>query len=269
MKIISNKKKLLNLIRFENNLGLVPTMGAIHKAHISLIKKSISMCKKTIVTIYVNKPQFNRNIDFIKYPRNLKKDIQYLKNQKIDYLYLPTNKQIYSTPPNKKIKVDPLSKKLDGKFRPGHFEAVVDVVDRLIKIINPSKIFFGQKDMQQLKIVESFINKNHKSIKIIGCKTIREKNGIPYSSRNSLLSRSERLIAFKIYKFLLKNKSKLIKNKSSLKYYKSRIKKFGITKIDYLEIVDVNKMIKPYKKIKKIKIFLAYFLGSTRLIDNF
>ena len=269
MKIISNKKKLLDLISFENNLGLVPTMGAIHKGHISLIKKSVSTCKKTIVTIYVNKPQFNRSIDFIKYPRNLKKDIKLLKNQKVDYLYLPSDEQIYSTPPNKKIKINSLYKKLCGKMRPGHFQSVADVVNRLIKIISPNKIFFGEKDMQQLKIIQSFVKKNHKSIKVIGCKTIREKNGIPYSSRNFLLSKLERLIASKVYKFLLKNKNRLIKKRSYLKDFKYKIKKFGVDKIDYLEIIDINKMIKPHKNKKKLRIFIAYFLGSTRLIDNF
>ena len=123
--------------------------------------------------------------------------------------------------------------------------------------------------MLQLKIIQSFVKKNHKSIKVIGCKTIREKNGMPYSSRNFLLSKLERLIASKVYKFLLKNKNKLIKKRSYLKDCKYKIKKFGVDKIDYLEIIDINKMIKPYKNKKKLRIFIAYFLGSTRLIDNF
>ena len=141
MKIFLNKTKLIKIIQHEKNLGFVPTMGAIHKAHIYILKKSISLCNKTIVTIFVNKPQFNKINDYKKYPRNLKKDISILRKCKVDYLYLPSTKQIYPIGPNKKIKISSFSKKLCGKFRPGHFEAVVDVIDRFIKIIEPNKIF--------------------------------------------------------------------------------------------------------------------------------
>ena len=188
MKIFSNKTKLTKIIQLEKNLGFVPTMGAIHEAHIYILKKSISLCNKTIVTIFVNKPQFNKINDYKKYPRNLKKDISILRKCKVDYLYLPSTKQIYPLGSNKKIKISPFSKKLCGKFRPGHFEAVVDVIDRFIRIIKPNKIFLGEKDMQQLKIIEEFINKNQIKTKVVGCKTIREKNGLACSSRNFLLT---------------------------------------------------------------------------------
>ena len=145
MKIIFSKKKLLKILKKEKDLGFVPTMGALHKAHIYIIKKSNALCKKIIVTIFVNKPQFNKITDYKKYPRNLKKDISILRKYNVDYLYLPTMKQIYPLGYNKKIKISPFSKKLCGKSRPGHFESVVDVIDRFIKIINPSKIFLGKK----------------------------------------------------------------------------------------------------------------------------
>ena len=132
-------------------------MGAIHIGHISLIKKSISQCNKTIVTIFINKPQFNRKSDYKKYPRVIKKDISIIKKLKVDYLFLPKVNQIYPDGPNKNIKISALGKKLCGKFRPKHFEAVVDVIDRFIKIINPKKIYFGEKDMQQLKIIQEFM----------------------------------------------------------------------------------------------------------------
>ena len=154
MKIFLNKNKLTKVIQHEKKLGFVPTMGAIHKAHIYILKKSISLCNKTIVTIFVNKPQFNNIADYKKYPKNLKRDISILRKCKVDYLYLPSTKQIYPSGSNKKIKISSFSKKLCGKFRPGHFEAVVDVIDRFIKIIKPNIIFLGEKDMQQLKIIE-------------------------------------------------------------------------------------------------------------------
>ena len=268
MKIISNKSKLIKFTHYEKNLGLVPTMGAIHQGHISLIEKCISQCEKTIVSIFINKPQFNKKSDFQKYPRLLKKDISILKKFKVDYLYLPSVNQIYPNGSNKNIKISSFRKKLCGKFRPGHFEAVVDVIDRFIKIIKPKNIYFGEKDMQQLKIIEHFVKKNHSKTKVIGCKTIRDKNGVALSSRNFLLSIKENQIASKIYKLINDNKQNLIKKKLSLVSIKRKIFMLGVRKIDYVKILDINKLTKPYKRNNKYKIFVAYYLGSTRLIDN-
>ena len=268
MKIIVNKNKLRELIHNEKNLGFVPTMGALHMGHMSLVKKCITECDKSIVTIFVNKPQFNRKDDYKKYPRLLKKDISILRKLKIDYLYLPLEKQIYPNGQNKNIKISSLEKKLCGKFRPGHFKAIVDVIDRFINIIRPKRIYFGEKDMQQLKILTHYIKKNHKSTKVIGCKTIREKNGVACSSRNLLLSLRQKIIASKVYKLLLNKKNTLAKNKSSLMEIKEKIRKLGVTKIEYIQILDINKLIKPYIKNNKYKIFIAYYLGETRLIDN-
>ena len=268
MKIITSKNKLIKFTHYEKNLGLVPTMGAIHRGHISLIKKCISQCKKTIVSIFINKPQFNKKSDFQQYPRQLKRDISILKKFKIDYLYLPSVNQIYTNGRNKNIKISSFRKKLCGKFRPGHFEAVVDVIDRFIKIIKPKNIYFGEKDMQQLKIIEHFVNKNHSKTKVIGCKTIRDKNGVALSSRNFLLSIKENQIASKIYKLINDNKQNLIKKKLSLVSIKRKIFMLGVRKIDYVKILDINKLTKPYKRNNKYKIFVAYYLDSTRLIDN-
>ena len=268
MKIISSKSKLIEFTHYEKNLGLVPTMGTIHQGHISLIKKCISQCEKTIVSIFINKPQFNKKSDFRKYPRLLKKDISILKKFKIDYLYLPSVNQIYPNGRNKNIKISSFRKKLCGKFRPGHFEAVVDVIDRFIEIIKPRNIYFGEKDMQQLKIIEHFVKKNHPKTKVIGCKTIRDKNGVALSSRNFLLSIKEKQIASKIYKLINNNRQNLIKEKLSLVSIKRKIFMLGVRKIDYVKILDINKLTKPYKRNNKYKIFVAYYLGSTRLIDN-
>ena len=159
MKIFLNKKELINTINNKNSLGFVPTMGAIHIGHISLIQRSLAENDKTIVSIFINKPQFNRNSDFKKYPKIINKDISILKKVKIDYLYIPTNKQIYPNGYSKNIKISSFGKKLCGKYRPDHFEAVADVIERFIKIIKPKKIYMGEKDMQQLKIIEDFVNK--------------------------------------------------------------------------------------------------------------
>ena len=268
MKIISNKKKLIKVINNEKNLGFVPTMGSIHAGHIHLIRRSINQCKRTIVSIYVNRPQFDRKTDFYNYPRSLKKDITKLKKIKVDFLYIPKTSEIYPRGINKKIKINLFRKKLCGKYRSGHFEAIVDVVDRFIKIIKPSKIFLGEKDMQQLKLIEDFARRKYPDIKIVPCKTVREKNGIAYSSRNNLLSFKEKEIASKIYNLLKNKKKEIIKNKFFLRKIKKIIGKLGIKKIDYIEILNINKLIKPFKKTKKYKIFIAYYIRSTRLIDN-
>jgi pantoate--beta-alanine ligase len=243
-------------------------MGSLHKGHVSLIKKSNSQCKKTIVSIFINKPQFNKITDFKKYPRTLSKDIEILKKLKIDFLYLPSPKQIYPNGVNLKIKLHQFSKVLCGKSRPGHFKAVVDVIDRFVKIINPTKIFLGEKDFQQLKLIEHFLTKNKSKTSVVLCKTIRESSGLAYSSRNVLLSINEKKIASKIYNFLLKEKRNLIKNKTTISDVKNILFKIGLTNIDYLSVMNVNKIIRPHKKKKKFKIFIAYYLRKTRLIDN-
>ena len=268
MKIIFSKKELINFINDEKKLGFVPTMGALHLGHISLINKSISQCNKTIVSIFVNKPQFNKKDDFQKYPRDLKKDISILKSLKIDYLYLPKADEIYPNGINKKIKISSFGKKLCGEFRPGHFEAVTDVVDRFIKIIKPKNIYFGEKDMQQLKIIEHFVKKNCIKTRVIGCKTVREKNGIACSSRNLLLSLKQKKIASNIYQLLVKEKRNLIKNKISLSTIKKKIVKLKVDKIDYIKLLNISRLIKPYKENIEHKIFISYYLGVVRLIDN-
>lgn len=267
MKIINSKKKLAQL-RNESSLGLVPTMGAIHTGHISLIKKSISECKKTIVSIFINKRQFNNKKDYKKYPRILKKDLSLLKKYNIDYLFLPKEKIIYPKGGSKNLQVDPFSRKLCGKNRPGHFKAVVDVIDRFIKLIKPSKIYFGEKDFQQLIIVKNYIKRKKINTTIVKCKTIREKNGLALSSRNLLLSRNERKIASKVYKMILNNKKKILNKKITIKKVKQEILNLGVKRIDYLELLKINKIIYPPKKKVKYKIFIAYYMNNIRLIDN-
>jgi pantoate--beta-alanine ligase len=269
MKIFLDKSKLKDFIRDEHNLGFVPTMGAIHKGHISLIEKSKKSCSKTIVSIFVNKPQFNNKKDYIKYPRILTRDISILRKLKTDILYLPRTNQIYPQGPNKKIVISPFQKQLCGKFRPGHFKAIVDVIDRFIKIIKPKRIYLGEKDKQQLEIIRDFINKNHIYTKVIGCKTIRENNGVAYSSRNLLLTKKQKFIASNIYKTLVKDKIVLIKKKALIKKYIKKVKKLGADHVDYIKVINLNRIFKNKNKQKKYKIFIAYYLGKIRLIDNF
>ena len=268
MKIISRKKHLIKLLKKEKSLGFVPTMGGIHEGHLSLIKRSKQICGKTIVTIFINKPQFNKKDDFKNYPRMLKDDLVKLKKIKVDFLFCPKSNEIYKDGPNKNLIISNFSKKLCGKKRPGHFRAVVDIVDRFIKIIKPKKIFFGEKDMQQMQIINDFIKRNHKNVKLISCKTIREPGGLALSSRNFLLTFNHISIGNKVFKYFYKNKSKIINKNIKMLDVKKEMYRLGVHKIDYIEIVDINKIIKPFKKSNKSRVFFAYYLNSTRLIDN-
>jgi len=268
MKIIRDRNQLVKLINKEKRIGFVPTMGGFHPGHLSLIKKSISQCKKTVVSIFVNKQQFNKKLDFINYPRNLKKDISKIRKLKVDYLFLPTEKHIYPNGVNKNIKISNFKNKLCGKNRPGHFKGVANVIDNFVNILKPQKIYLGEKDMQQLKIIKHFIKSNYKKIKVVSCKTIREKSGLAYSSRNIMLTKEEKKIGSDIYKYLLKNKKKIINNYISLLKTKKEILLLGANKIDYVSKININKIFKPYKKKSNYKVFIAYYLRSVRLIDN-
>ena len=268
MKIILKKSELIKIANKEKKLGFVPTMGSIHKGHISIMKKAIKESDKIVVSIFINKPQFNNDNDYRDYPRKINNDIFLLKKLKVDYLYMPSYKQIYPKGTNRNIQINPFAKKLCGKFRPGHFEAVVDVIDRFIKIIKPKKVYMGKKDMQQLKIVEDYVSKNYKDIKVVGCKTIREYYGVAYSSRNLLLSVKEKIIAAKIFKYIYSRKKTIVENKISVNKIKKRMLEFGVSKIDYVKVLNINKITKPYKKNNAFRIFIAYYLGAVRLIDN-
>ena len=243
-------------------LILLPFIGALFL----LFTKSNKENNITIVSIFVNKPQFNKKKDFDNYPRVFSKDIKILKKSNPDYLYYPHVKEIYPKGPGKNIKISSLNNKLCGKLRPGHFKAVVDVVERFINIINPRKIYFGEKDLQQLLIIKEFLNKKYPSVKIVKCRTIREKNGIPFSSRNFLLNINQKIIASSVYKYLSKNKKNILLKKINISNIKKNILKLGVTKIDYVEVLNYNNL-KRYKGSKG-KIFIAFYIGYVRLIDN-
>ena len=175
MKIFKNKLILQKEISKDNCLSFVPTMGGLHRGHLSLIKKAKKYKCKICVSIFINPTQFNKKNDYKDYPRNIKSDIKKLKKLKVNYLYLPTYTNIYSFKTKNKIYIDKFSKQLCGKFRKGHFEGVINVVNRFLEIIKPKYIYLGIKDFQQLTLIERHIKKNKINTKVIKFKTIREK----------------------------------------------------------------------------------------------
>ena len=270
MKIFKDKHTLQKEILKTKGISFVPTMGGLHEGHISLIKQSKKTKLKTLVSIFVNPKQFNKKSDFKSYPRNTKKDIKQLKKLKINYLYIPTFKDIYGFKPKNKVFLDKFSKKLCGKFRKGHFEGVLNVVNRFIEIIKPRYIILGKKDYQQIYLIKKHIEIRNIRSKIIECNTIREKNGIACSSRNSILNKDQKKIASNIFYYLSDIKKK-IKNNYSL-FNVNKIKKdliyLGATRIDYLENYNIINFKKIKRPNKKFNLFFAYYIKNTRLIDN-
>ena len=270
MKILLNNNDLNEALFSISKVGFIPTMGSLHKGHVSLIRRSLKECNKTIVSIFINPTQFNNKNDYKKYPRNIKKDLSILKKLKVNFVYLPSKKHIYNSKNEIKIKLNKNDKILCAKYRKGHFEGVIDVMNRLTKIIKPSKIFMGEKDFQQLFLINKYITKKYKS-KIIPCKTIRNKNKLALSSRNLLLNKNNLIKAGKIAKNLISFKKKLIKKNNINKLIfnkKKELKKLFNTNIEYLELRNKNNL-KITNNKKNSKLFVAYYLNKIRLIDNF
>jgi len=271
MKILLNNHTLNSKLRPFDDIGFIPTMGGIHEGHLSLIKRSKKLCKKTLVSIFVNPKQFNNKKDFKTYPSNIKDDLNMLRKIKgIDFVYIPKFKDIYNSKKKSIITIKKKDKILCAKFRKGHFEGVLDVMDRLTNLIKPNKIFMGKKDYQQLFLVKRFIE-NKYSTKVIGCKTIRNKNKLALSSRNYLLDKDDLVIAGKISKefSLLKRK---IKNKKNINKFligeKKNIQKTFNIKIEYLELRNEKNLLLSNKSFQS-KIFVSYYFKNIRLIDNF
>ena len=271
MKLIKQITDLNKAINKEKNLGFVPTMGGLHKGHEELIKTSINKCKRTLVTIFVNPTQFNNKKDYKTYPRNLNKDLKILKRLKVDYVYLPKVDQIYNGKQLPKILLKKSQKIMCAKFRKGHFEGVLDVLNRFVKLISPKSIFMGEKDYQQFFLVKKFIEKDHKA-KVYVCKTIRDTNMIALSSRNNLLNKAS-LNTIGLVTNKLFNLKKMIyqdKRKSKKLIYiikKDLIKKHKI-KIEYLECRNIFNLSTNIQS-KSFKLFVAFYLNNIRLIDNF
>ena len=270
MKILLNNIDLNEALSGLLNIGFVPTMGSLHKGHISLIKRSLKECNKTIVSIFVNPKQFNNKRDYYNYPRNIKKDLNLLKKLNVDFVYIPNKKEIYKIKIFKKFALNKVDKILCAKYRKGHFEGVIDVMTRFTKFIRPKKIYLGEKDFQQLFLIKKYIAKKFKT-KIIHCKTIRDKNKIAISSRNVLLRKNEFEKAGEIAKNLIsfkKNLRRIKKNKKIFIFKKKKLSQIFNIKIEYFELRNLNNL-KSTNKIKKSKLFIAYYLGGVRLIDNF
>ena len=271
MKILLNNDTLHKTLRHFDDIGFVPTMGGIHEGHISLINRSLKSSKKTLVSIFVNPKQFDNKKDLKSYPSNIKKDLAILRKiPKIDFIYIPKFKDIYKNKDPSKIIIRKCDKILCAKFRKGHFEGVLNVMDRLTNLIKPKKIFMGKKDFQQLYLVKNYIEKKYPS-KIIGCKTIRNKSKLALSSRYFLFKKEDLKQIEIITKIFFKLKKKIKKEKKInqfLKISKKKIENLFNIKIEYLENRS-NKNLTISNNYLGSRIFLSYYYKGIRLIDNF
>ena len=271
MKILLNNNDLNEALENVSNLGFVPTMGSLHKGHISLIKQSKKKCNKTIVSIFVNPKQFNNKNDFKKYPRNRKKDLSILKRLKVNYVYLPTVKEIYRVMRSSKIIISKKDKILCAKYRKGHFVGVIDVMERLIEYIKPQKIFMGEKDFQQLRIIENLVFEKKINTKVIRCETLRDSDGLALSSRNSKLSFSSKKMATNLFKALnfAKEKFNTLDVVEIEKKIIEQMTAHSEIKLDYFIIADEEKL-EPsiLKNNQKYRAFIAAYISGVRLIDN-
>jgi pantoate--beta-alanine ligase len=253
------------------SIGFVPTMGALHEGHISLVDKSVSENEITIVSIFVNPIQFNNPEDLDKYPRNLEQDLNMLEKAHTDAVFVPTNKEMYPEPVTQKYEFGFLSTIMEGKFRPGHFNGVAVVVHKLFDIIRPGKAYFGEKDYQQLMIIKALVNNYNLPVEIIPCPISRESDGLARSSRNARLTEEMRFAAPFIHQQLLRASelSLSMTSKELEAAIADAFEKHDKLELEYFTIAD-GATLNPIKgRIPENAYgFIAVFAGDIRLIDN-
>ena len=279
MKIVNSKENIFKAIeglKSQNKtVGFVPTMGALHIGHLSLVNKALKENDKVVVSIFVNPTQFDKNEDLEKYPRNLDNDISLLKTLSKENIivYAPSVNDIYGENIEaNNFHFDGLEHEMEGKFRNGHFDGVGTVVKRLFEIVRPDNAYFGEKDFQQLQIIKKLVEKFHLPVHVIGCDIYREESGLALSSRNLRLKPEYVKVAPAIYKILKLAKEKFNKQ-STKKVTEWVIKEFAkhsLLKLEYFMIADVKtlKGIKRKSSKKSYRAFIAVYADDVRLIDN-
>jgi pantoate--beta-alanine ligase len=254
------------------SVGFVPTMGYLHKGHMELIKLSKLQNEITVVSIYVNPIQFGTGEDYERYPRDLERDLAMCEEAGVDVVFAPEDQEMYPELPKVKIDIPGLTDRLEGAYRPGHFNGVAIVVLKLLHIVQPDRAYFGEKDYQQLKVVERLVKDLSLPVEIVPVPTVREEDGLAYSSRNVYLSPEERQSASAIYKSFLLAQKLFQSGNTNANLLKEAIKDFllkhpHVRKIDYVEITDEE--LNPVEEVKEgDRILVALYVGNTRLIDN-
>lgn len=264
---------LLNVHSSNVSIGFVPTMGALHAGHLSLIDQCKKQAGITVSSIFVNPVQFNNLDDFKKYPNTIDQDILLLSDHGCDVLFLPDEKEMYpdANSKNKQFDLGYLETILEGEFRPGHFQGVCLIVEKLINMVNPGLLFIGQKDFQQCLVIKKLIALMKKEIKVMVCPTLREENGLAMSSRNLRLLPNEKEIAAGLYQ-ILKSIKMQINSTNFLKLKEDGINRLKVKgfKVEYLELAKAKNLeiVNNYTPGESHVILIAAFLNGVRLIDN-
>lgn len=273
-KVIDLQNELFVQRKNGRSIGLVPTMGALHEGHASLVRRCVKENDVTVVSVFLNPTQFNDKGDLERYPRTLEADCELLEKEGADYVFAPSVEEVYPTPDERHFEFPPVTTVMEGAKRPGHFNGVCQVVSRLFYIVRPVRAYFGEKDWQQIAVVKQLVKYMGANIEIVECETVREKDGLAKSSRNTLLSEDERAIAPKIYKAL----------KAGVKYAKTHTVKETHDKVvndinavegldvEYFSIVDGNTLldIESWDDCEKAVGCITVYCGKTpiRLIDH-
>lgn len=274
---ISLLKKFLAEVRSQQkSIGLVPTMGALHEGHLALIRQSLEENEITVCTIYVNPAQFNNADDLAKYPRNIKSDAEMLQSANCDVIFCPSNEIMYPDGNDKSIKMDlgDVTQVLEGKYRPGHFSGVGVVLTKFFHIVDPHRVYFGQKDLQQVAVVQKLIRELFFKLQLIRVPTVRDQRGLALSSRNSRLSEEERVTAAKLFQTLNIVKQTLLEQPTAIKEAKeealSFLRKEKKVELEYLEVVDANNFgtVSDIHNHQEVAVCIAAYIAGVRLIDN-
>lgn len=273
-KIVDLQNELFNARKAGKNIGLVPTMGALHKGHASLIRKSVDDNDLTVVSVFVNPTQFNDKNDLTNYPRNLDRDCQLVESCGADIVFAPTVEDMYPVPDNRHFEFPPVTTVMEGAHRPGHFNGVCQVVSRLFYIVHPVRAYFGEKDWQQIAVIKALVKFLGLKVQIVECPIVREADGLAMSSRNSLLTKDERAVATNIYR-VLKSSVDYSKNHSveeTRDYAVDEINKVEGLKVEYFSIVDGNTLqdVSEWNDSPYVVGCITVFCGNTpiRLIDH-
>lgn len=277
MLIFNNKAKLNGYLSsfLSNNktVGFVPTMGALHDGHLSLLKQSVSENDITVISIFVNPTQFNNTEDLEKYPRNLETDTEKIKSVSPEIvIFAPSVEEMYhGNTTSSSFSFNGLENQMEGKHRPGHFNGVGTIVKRLFEIVKPTKAYFGEKDFQQLVIIKNLVNQEQIPVLVVGCPIFREENGLAMSSRNERLTGNEKQKAGIIYK-TLKEVQKMFATATLTEisaFVENTFKNIPDFKLEYFEIADEAQLLPiTVKDTKKYRAFIAVFVNNIRLIDN-
>ncbi|MGC9330912.1 MAG: pantoate--beta-alanine ligase [Bacteroidales bacterium] len=278
MEIIYNPGLLVDYIHKltqdgSAKIGFVPTMGALHNGHLSLVRKARQENDICVVSIFVNPTQFNDKEDFEKYPRSINNDLRMLQDEGVDVVFMPHENDVYPTRNLHELDLGGMDKIMEGKFRPGHFDGVADVVYRFFNMVKPDRAYFGNKDFQQLKVIEAMAKNENLDVEVIGAPIVREPDGLAMSSRNQRLSTSQRKNAADIYK-VLKQAADVYASFTPEQLKNEIARKLNNNKFlecEYVEIVREKdlKHVKTWKKGIKMRICVAVWCGNVRLIDNY